>query len=132
MSYLYFKETKSSFAIEREEPGANKAERFVALLHQAGTEASRALKKSLPEEIRFLERLSTARRRVSEIVDMPDRLLDSLLMRLHRNNGTLAKQRREGEFKMLTDGEIARIQQAFREAFEMDVAGNPSALSETQ
>src|SRR3990167_2571296 len=37
-SYLYFKETKSSFAIEREEPGASRAEKFVALLHHAGEE----------------------------------------------------------------------------------------------
>lgn len=37
-SYLYFKETKSSFAIEREEPGASRAENFVVLLHHAGEE----------------------------------------------------------------------------------------------
>jgi hypothetical protein len=36
LAFLYFKETKSSFAIEREEPGASRAERFVAILHGAG------------------------------------------------------------------------------------------------
>lgn len=80
---------------------------------------SQTIKKSLPEEIRFLERLGSVRRAAREIIDMPDRLLDSLLMRLHRNNGTLAKQQREGEFKLLTDDELARIQKAFRETFEM-------------
>lgn len=80
---------------------------------------SQTITRSLPEEIRFLERLASVRRAAREIVDMPDRLLDSLLMRLHRNHGTLAKQRREGEFKMLTDDEIARIQKTFRDAFDM-------------
>ena len=40
MSYLYLSETRSSFAIEKELPSANKAERFVRLLRRAGdTEA---------------------------------------------------------------------------------------------
>lgn len=37
LSFLYFKETRSSFAIEREEVGEQKMDRFVALLHRAGT-----------------------------------------------------------------------------------------------
>lgn len=36
LSYLYFKETKSSFAIEREEAGFTRTEKFVAVLHRAG------------------------------------------------------------------------------------------------
>ena len=36
-SYLYTKETKSSFEIEHEKPSPNKMERFVALLTKAGT-----------------------------------------------------------------------------------------------
>ncbi|MBD3167669.1 cell filamentation protein Fic [bacterium] len=38
LSYLYTKETKSSFEIEQETPGAGRTERFVALLHLAETE----------------------------------------------------------------------------------------------
>ena len=37
-SYLYTKETKSSFEIEREKPSQNKMERFVSLLTKAGIE----------------------------------------------------------------------------------------------
>jgi len=38
LTYLYLKETKSSFAIEREEAVGSKAERFIELLRRAGTE----------------------------------------------------------------------------------------------
>ena len=38
LSYLYTKETKSSFAIEHEEPGATRTERFIALLQEAQKE----------------------------------------------------------------------------------------------
>ena len=36
LSFLYLKETKSSFAIEREEPGTSRTEKFVAILHRSG------------------------------------------------------------------------------------------------
>jgi hypothetical protein len=36
LSYFYFKETKSSFAIEKEEPGAARTGKFVSLLNRAG------------------------------------------------------------------------------------------------
>jgi hypothetical protein len=38
MSYLYTKETKSSFEIERINPNPTRTERFIALLHQAESE----------------------------------------------------------------------------------------------
>lgn len=37
VDYAFYKETRSSFAIEREEVGAQRMERFVALLHEAGS-----------------------------------------------------------------------------------------------
>ncbi len=77
-----------------------------------------AIQESLPNEFRFLENLDQARQTIREIVDMPDRKRESLLMRLHRNKGRLASKRRESEFKELTDEEIQKIEQAFQEAFE--------------
>lgn len=38
LSYLYAKETRSSFLIEREEPGRAREERFIAVLRDAGKE----------------------------------------------------------------------------------------------
>jgi fido (protein-threonine AMPylation protein) len=40
ISYLYLSETRSSFAIEREKPSADKQERFVQLLRRAGETAT--------------------------------------------------------------------------------------------
>lgn len=39
VNYLFTKETMSSFAIERETPSSSRAERFVATLHDAGTQS---------------------------------------------------------------------------------------------
>lgn len=41
--YLYNKETRSSYEIEREKPSADRMEKFVALLTKAGTETNEAL-----------------------------------------------------------------------------------------
>ncbi len=87
-----------------------------------GSIIRQTIQRSLPDEIRFLERLDSARQAIQEIVDLPGRILDSLLIRLHRNQGSLARKRREGEFKMLTDQEIEEIEQAFRLAFELNGA----------
>jgi Fic family protein len=72
---------------------------------------------AIPQEIQFLQKFDEARRAIAEIVDMPDRKLESLLMRLYRNKGKLARKRREGEFAELTDQEIADIEKAYRDAF---------------
>ena len=40
LGYFYAKETRSSFLIEREEPGAGKQERFIAALREAGGTAA--------------------------------------------------------------------------------------------
>lgn len=76
-----------------------------------------AIRDSLTDEVRFLDRFDRVRRRIEEIVSMPDRKRDSLINRLHRNGGKLGKKRREGEFKELTDDEIDRIEAVFAEVF---------------
>lgn len=77
----------------------------------------RTIQVAIPEELRFLQKLDTARRAITEIVDMPDRKRDQLLIRLHNNRGKLARSRREAEFPELTDTEISDIEQAYREIF---------------
>lgn len=43
ISYLYKKETRSSYEIEREEPSPDRMERFIALLTRGGTESNERL-----------------------------------------------------------------------------------------
>lgn len=42
-SYLYTKETRSSYEIEKEQPSADRMEKFIALLVRAGTEPTELL-----------------------------------------------------------------------------------------
>ncbi len=53
-----------------------------------------------------------------DTVEMPDRLAEDLLMFIRQNNGRLPKRRRTGEFKALSDREVAAIEAAVAEAFE--------------
>lgn len=77
----------------------------------------RTIQHAIPEEIHFLQKFDRARQSIGEIVDMPDRKRESLLMRLYKNGGKLARKRREGEFSELTDQEIIEIEEAYRLAF---------------
>lgn len=77
----------------------------------------RTIHHAIPEEIHFLQKFDRARLAIGEVVDMPDRTRESLLMRLYKNGGKLARKRREGEFAELTDQEIAEIEEAYRLAF---------------
>lgn len=49
---------------------------------------------------------------------MPDRIAEDLLMFIRQNHGTLSKNRREGEFKQLTDDEVKGIERIVADAFE--------------
>jgi urease gamma subunit len=53
-----------------------------------------------------------------DTVEMPDRLADDLLLFIRQNEGTLAKKRREREFKALKDEEIAQLEEVVRNAFD--------------
>ncbi len=77
----------------------------------------KTIRQAIPQEIHFLQKFDQARTAIAEVVDMPDRKREQLLMRLHKNGGKLARKRREGEFSELTDREIADIEEAYRDAF---------------
>ena len=53
-----------------------------------------------------------------EVVDLPDRLAANLVMFIRENHGTLSKRRRDGEFKLLTDDEVQRLEQIVADAFD--------------
>jgi len=77
----------------------------------------RTIRQTIPQELQILQKFDQARAAIDEIVDMPDRKRESLLMRLYNNKGQLARKRREGEFAELTDQEITDIEAAFHEIF---------------
>ena len=72
----------------------------------------------LPNEIDFLRRQDEAQNRIMEIVDMPDRLAQDLLMFMGRSSGKIPIRRRKNEFAALTDDEAKRIETIYSEVFE--------------
>ncbi|MEQ1930704.1 MAG: Fic family protein [Parvularculaceae bacterium] len=78
----------------------------------------RTVDRDLPKEIDYLRRRDEAQKQIGDIVEMPDRLVQNLIMFMRQNNGVLSKRRREGEFEKLTDEEISQIEAAYRDAFQ--------------
>jgi hypothetical protein len=93
----------------------------------------RTVESDLPREIEYLRRHDEAIRRIMDAVEMPDRLAEDLLMFIRRNNGTLSKRRRDGEFKQLRDDEVALIEGIVGDAFEgFDEGGLPGDVQSGQ
>lgn len=78
---------------------------------------ARTVEHDLPKEIEFLRRQDEAQRRIMEAIDMPDRLVQNLLMFIRQNGGKLSKRRREGEFAELTDDEVKCVETIYSEVF---------------
>lgn len=76
---------------------------------------ARTVDVDLPAETAFLAGYGTFKKRVSVLVDMPDRVIDLLFRFLRQSDGTLSKRAREREFAGLTDAEAAEIQAIYRE-----------------
>lgn len=74
------------------------------------------LDETLPGEVRFLRAYEAFRAGVSEVVDMPERLIDRLFRFLHQNDGRLSRRAREREFSALTGAEVSRIEDIYAHA----------------
>lgn len=77
----------------------------------------------LPEELRSLHAYDAGLKALLDIVDMPDRRAN-LLMRLLIQNGYRLSKSKRNQFDEISDGEIAAIEQAVREAAELSHADN--------
>lgn len=88
---------------------------------------ARTIDVDLPAETAFLAGYDTFKKRVSALIDMPDRVMDLLFRFLRQNNGTFSKRAREREFAGLTDNEAAEIQSIYEEILPTLSGGNTSA-----
>ena len=52
----------------------------------------RTIRKAVPQEIHFLQKFDQARKAIADIVDMPDRKREMLLMRLRKTGGNVGAQ----------------------------------------
>lgn len=78
----------------------------------------RTIQHDLPREIDYLRRHDEAMRRIMDMVEMPDRLAEDLIMFIRQNGGKLGRRRREGEFEKLTDEEANTAEVIVREEFD--------------
>jgi Fic family protein len=76
------------------------------------------LKEDMPEELLFIQRYDEVKHAIQHVVDMPDRLINLMILFLHQNRGIFPKRRRE-QFSKLTDLEIERMEIEFRKIFEL-------------
>ncbi len=77
------------------------------------------IREDMPDEMNFIQRYEEAKAAIQAIVDMPDKMVDQMILFLHQNKGVFPKRRRE-YFAKLTDAEIGAMQSAFRKVFELN------------
>jgi hypothetical protein len=75
--------------------------------------------KDLPEELHYLKCHDKALTEISNLFDIPDNMVKSLIVFIRQNDGGLAKKRRQKEFAKLTDSEIHKIEGIINSAFEL-------------
>ena len=68
-------------------------------------------------EMHFLVSYDKAKQSIQKIVDMPDKLIDLFIRLCHQNQGRLSKKKRAQQFSMLTDEEIAQLEDCVKNAF---------------
>ena len=56
--------------------------------------------------------------RTLEMIDMPDRLAQNLILFMRQNNGALSKKKREKDFSALTGDEVQALEHIVQDAFE--------------
>jgi hypothetical protein len=78
----------------------------------------RTVEHDLPKEIDYLRRHDEAMVRIMEIVDMPDRLAQDLILFIRQNDGTLSKRKREKNFSALADDEVQKLENIVQDVFE--------------
>ncbi|MYD76860.1 MAG: Fic family protein [Gammaproteobacteria bacterium] len=78
----------------------------------------RTVEHDLPKEIDYLRRHDEAMDGIMEMLDMPDRLAQNLILFIRQNGGTLSKRKREKDFSALADDEVQGLESIVRNVFE--------------
>ncbi len=88
----------------------------------------RTVETDLVQELAFLRNYDRAKHAMQEIVDMPDRLLDTCIRLCLQNRGRVSNRKRTTLLAKLTDDEITRLEAAVQEAY--GVAPGPEARND--
>jgi Fic/DOC family protein len=77
----------------------------------------RTVDRDLPKEILYLKSNDAALQEIMNLIEMPDRLAQDLIMHVRQNGGKLSKRRRTGIFEKLTDEEVSKSEEIVKDAF---------------
>ena len=71
----------------------------------------------IPEEVNYLKHYDEFKRHIDNYLEMPDKLVATLVRFLEQNNGFLSKRARSNEFKALSESETSKIETQYQEIF---------------
>lgn len=72
---------------------------------------------NLMSHLEFAFKYDELKNIIQDIVDMPDKKIDHMIMFLHQNKGELASRKRKF-YKELSDSEIGKMEKAYKRIFE--------------
>ncbi|WP_443944301.1 Fic family protein [Pedobacter sp. AW1-32] len=75
------------------------------------------IKQDLSEELHFLERYDELKRELQNLIDMPDRRLNEVIIFLHQNKGVFPKRRKKN-FEEITEEEFAEMEKIYNDIFD--------------
>lgn len=77
------------------------------------------IREDLSGELLFLERYDELKTELQNLIDMPDRRLNDIIVFLHQNKGVFPSRRKK-HFEEITAEEFAQMENIYKEVFEMD------------
>lgn len=72
---------------------------------------NKTIEEELAEELNFLADYDNTKKKIQDIIDMPDHLIDLFIQLCIQNNGKLSAQKRSAHFAFLTDAELYAMEQ---------------------
>lgn len=82
------------------------------------------IRTELANELAFLANYNKIKKSIQAIADMPDRQIDLFIRFCLQNNGKLSTRKRVEHFESLSDGEITRMEDVVRIAYETNNAAD--------
>lgn len=83
----------------------------------------RTIDTELVKELAYLANYDRSKKAIQEIVDMPDRQIDLFIRFCLQNNGRLSARQRASSFELLSDDEIARMEEVVQSSYGDDLTG---------
>jgi hypothetical protein len=77
------------------------------------------IEKLLPGEIKYLVNYDRMRNYLNNNFELPEKLIDLMIIFLNNNKGRLSKRARENEFSSFNENEIEKIEDMFKNIFEI-------------